>query len=432
MWWNPAFILLIIGSTLIDYTAGYLIYTNKSKLYRLIFLSTSLCFNLGILVFFKYGTFFQDNLFILFRSIGYHPSWVNLNIILPVGISFYTFQTMSYTIDIYRKNLEPAKSILDFSLYVSFFPQLVAGPIVRAHDFLPSLDRTKQIKFDPQSILMILGGLIKKVAIADNLAYNVDIVYSDPSHYPSIIIILASLAFYVQIYCDFSGYTDIAIGIAKILGYNFPPNFNHPYFSKNPSEFWKRWHISLSSWLKDYLYIPLGGNRYTQFLTYRNLYITMILGGLWHGASWNFVLWGFLHGTLLVLHKIILKFKISIPYTRIMQLLSVLFFQGIIILSWIIFRQTNYSLMKQTLRKFLFFDFNFSLSGIGLGNLRIFSTIFLLVIFFTLHFISHKSKIPISQKLIFTRLNTIFLILAGIFLFLFWPTKNNPFIYFQF
>lgn len=434
MWWNPAFIGLIFASIIVDYFIGNKLYYTENKRSRKVLLLASIGFNLGMLAFFKYVNFFSDNLLWFFQSFGYEPSWTTLNILLPVGISFYTFQTMSYTIDIYRKELKPVDSFLDFAVFVSFFPQLVAGPIIRAKDFLPQLNLPREISFKKQPLFLVIKGLFKKVIIADNLGLFADAIYTNPYDYPSIIIWIATLCFAIQIYCDFSGYTDIAIGIAAILGFHFPLNFNRPYFAITPSDFWRRWHISLSSWLRDYLYIPLGGNRGGELLVYRNLMLTMLLGGLWHGASWNFVLWGFLHGLILIVYRV---FKID-QYLKnnpnfIRTGFSWLLVQLFVLVTWITFRQVEFDKMVFTLKKFLFFDFNFSIQSIGLGKLGIFSTIIILMTFYSYHFLSFMTsgfEERLSKASGFRLYASLFFI--GVIFFFFWPTKEVPFIYFQF
>ena len=291
-YWDWRFLSLIIYSTLIDFIVGKYIARTKNQQVRKRLLFISLVSNLSVLGFFKYFNFFINSLSIPLAEIGLNVT--TLNIILPIGISFYTFQTLSYTIDIYRNKIPPTSSILDFSLFVAFFPQIVAGPIVRAAEFLPQLKVKRVINWDNLFIgfRLFTFGFFKKVFIADNLAIFVDKVFENPSVFSSITILLGVIAFGIQIYCDFSGYSDMAIGIAKALGYELPLNFNYPYIAKNITDFWRRWHMSLSFWLRDYLYIPLGGNRKGTRRTYINLMLTMLLGGLWHGASWNFVVWG--------------------------------------------------------------------------------------------------------------------------------------------
>lgn len=273
---------------------------------RRLFLAASVITNLGMLGAFKYFNFFAESFADFAALFGWTPGFVTLNVVLPVGISFYTFQTMSYTLDIYRNRLEPTSKIVSFAAFVSFFPQLVAGPIERAQNLLPQFFERRDITWDgvKSGAILFLWGFYKKAVIADNLAPISDQVFSNPQAFSPDQILAGVLAFTFQIYCDFSGYSDMARGVARIMGFELMLNFNMPYFSRTPSEFWRRWHISLSSWLRDYLYVPLGGNRYGSFATYRNLMLTMLLGGLWHGAAWTFVAWGFYHGVILVIYRL--------------------------------------------------------------------------------------------------------------------------------
>lgn len=302
-YWDYRFLVLIFASTVVDFGVGRWLSHVARPSYRKLLLTLSIITNLGFLGFFKYYNFFVDSANAVLSTWGWGVS--NLHIILPVGISFFTFQTMSYTIDVYRRKLEPVEHFADFALFVAFFPQLVAGPIVRASDFLPQLKRPVRVtsaNLWAGSQIFIIG-LFKKLMIADAVAPLVDRVYAYPGYFDSYTVWLAVIAYSLQIYGDFSGYSDMAIGCARILGYRFHRNFDMPYLSRDIAEFWRRWHISLSSWLRDYLYIALGGNRKGHMRTYANLMLTMTLGGLWHGASWNFVAWGVLHGLALSVHR---------------------------------------------------------------------------------------------------------------------------------
>ncbi len=305
MSWNPYLVTLIIGSTLLDYFVGLGLNRAAPQRRRKLLLACSVVGNLGILAIFKYAGFFVLSLSELLRSCGVQANLGTLSIILPVGISFYTFQTMSYTIDIYRRKISPTRSFIDFALFVAFFPQLVAGPIIKARDFLPQLAAPQRLTWSrlESAAVMFMIGLTKKLLIADQLAFLVDPVFADPAGYSSRDLWLAMFCYGGQIYCDFAGYTGMAIASARVLGFDLKPNFASPYLAVGLTDFWHRWHISLSTWLRDYLYIPLGGSRYGRWLTYRNLMITMLLGGLWHGASWTFVIWGAIHGAALIVGK---------------------------------------------------------------------------------------------------------------------------------
>lgn len=342
-WWDWRFCFLMLLLTVVAYsTAKHL----DNERYRRLAITVGIAVPLLILAFFKYTNFFLDS----FSSAFGIENMRSLNIILPVGISFYTFQSMSYTIDVYRKKIKPAK-LLDVALYISFFPQLVAGPIVKAQDFLPQLeqDRRVTLKGLEAGLQIFVMGMFKKIVLADRLSVFVDDVFAAPAAYSSLTVILAVISYALQIYFDFSGYSDMAIGCARCMGYDLQRNFNLPYLSKNPSEFWKRWHISLSTWLQEYLYIPLGGNRKGKTRTYINLMLTMILGGLWHGASWTFVIWGTLHGLALCVHKAVAKSrrdKKHLP-APVMILINNIF----VCLCWIFFRADRFGTALCVLNK---------------------------------------------------------------------------------
>lgn len=302
MCWKPEYLVLILISTLIDFFAALQMAQAKRAAYRKLYLILSLCGNLGILFFFKYANFFGESLHLALQQFDIFYEMPFFDILLPVGISFYTFQSLSYSIDVYRGEKQPERDFVTFALYVAFFPQLVAGPIERSTRLLPQF-RTS-VRFEPARVIsglrLMLWGFFKKLVIADRLALYVNEVYNDPGDYFGLTLLVATYFFAIQIYCDFSGYSDIAIGAARILGYDLMKNFRQPYFSHSIAEFWRRWHISLSTWFRDYLYIPLGGNRVTRPRWLWNLMIVFVVSGLWHGANWTFVFWGFLHGFYLV------------------------------------------------------------------------------------------------------------------------------------
>ena len=305
-YWDYRFLALIFACTVLDYSVGLWLAKVQAPAARRALIVTSLSANLGLLGFFKYYNFFVESGVELFRRFGLPVNQPTLEIVLPAGISFFTFQSMSYTIDVYRRELEPRKSFLDFATFIAFFPQLVAGPIVRAKTFLPQFDAPRSLAdVDARhALLLFASGYFKKACIADNVATIIDPVFLDPTAYAGIDRALSAVLYSVQIYCDFSGYSDMAIASAALLGYELTKNFDAPYFSRNLREFWQRWHISLSTWLRDYLYIPLGGNRGGPWRASRNLMLTMLLGGLWHGANWTFVVWGLLHGLGLAAHRL--------------------------------------------------------------------------------------------------------------------------------
>lgn len=344
-WWDVRFLSLIIISTLTDFLVGRRLHAESRMPVRKRWLLVSLTVNLGLLGFFKYWNFFIDSAATLLESVGAEPNVPLLSVVLPVGISFYTFQTLSYTIDIYRRRIEPEISLTRFALFVAFFPQLVAGPIERASNLLPQLrnlpSTARQIHWK-EGLTLIGRGLFRKVVIADGVAPIVNQVFGTPDRFGGVTIAVGVIAFSLQIYGDFAGYTDIARGTAKLFGVDLMENFRAPYFSQGFAQFWRRWHISLSTWLRDYLYIPLGGSRGSRLATYRNLMITMLLGGLWHGAGWGFVVWGGLHGLYLSVERLRRnRGKDSGESER--WRLPVLLVFAIVTLTWIPFRSPTFS-----------------------------------------------------------------------------------------
>lgn len=354
-YWDWRFLSLLLFSSVTDYWLALAIARAGNEKLKKYWLLLSVISNLGLLVFFKYYNFFAASFAISMSSLGWTVDSVTLNIILPVGISFYVFQTMSYTIDVYRGQIKATRDWLAFFTFVAFFPQLMAGPIERASNLLKQIEEKQSFKYlqFKEGVLQIAVGLFRKIVIADNLAIYVDSVYGNPYTHNSSTLLIATIFYSFQIYFDFAGYSDMAIGTAKLMGFNFNRNFNLPYYSRSVTEFWRRWHISLSSWLRDYLYISLGGNRKGIRIQYRNLMITMLLGGLWHGSSWNFVIWGGLHGVALCAEKLIFdKLKIKnfgifgMAYTFI-----------VVLTAWIFFRATSFADASFIISQLLFFDF---------------------------------------------------------------------------
>jgi len=336
--WSVPFSLLLVASTFVDFFAARTIERSDRQGIRRLALFSSLALNLGSLCLFKYADFLTNASLELF---SFRP-WPVLDLVLPLGISFYTFQTMSYTIDVFRGHTKACSSWVDVALYVSFFPQLVAGPIVRSDVLIPQLDgvdRGIDLRGIRQGLALIVYGMAKKVLVADSMAPIVNEVYGAPEQFGAVELALATYAFAVQIYCDFSGYSDIAIGSARLLGIRLPENFKSPYLSCGIREFWRRWHISLSTWLRDYLYISLGGNRGSAWKTYRNLLLTMILGGLWHGAGFNWIVWGSIHGVMLSLER-----RLDLPERSrsvIRNALRWLVTFHLVCLSWVFFRASD-------------------------------------------------------------------------------------------
>ncbi|MEM6688079.1 MAG: MBOAT family O-acyltransferase [Planctomycetota bacterium] len=296
-WWDPRFLFLIIASSAIDYCVGLTLGKARKSWKRNLLLGVSLCANLGMLGVFKYYDFFTESLRQAASQAGIELGLPTLNLVLPVGISFYTFQTLSYTIDIYRKQLEPTKDAVAFFAFVAFFPQLVAGPIERASHLLGQFTIEKKFEYESarEGMCRILWGMFKKVVIADQCGALANPIFANYESMPGSVLVLGAIYFAIQIYCDFSGYSDIAIGTAKLFGFELMENFKLPYFSRDPAEFWRRWHVSLSGWFRDYIYVPLGGSRVSRWVTIRNTLIVFLVSGLWHGANWTFVCWGFLH-----------------------------------------------------------------------------------------------------------------------------------------
>ncbi|HYL72672.1 MAG TPA: MBOAT family protein [Bryobacteraceae bacterium] len=342
MCWIPKFILLLMALTAIDYTAARWIARTESPRSRKIALIVSLSANLGLLGFFKYYNFFAANIAQLLRQ----PSDAHaLSIILPLGISFHTFQSMSYVVDVYRREQEPIVNPIGYALFISFFPQLVAGPIVRAREFFGDFYHwTRPGSADIlNGLLLVLLGLTKKMAVADQFAQVANGYFKDVGAHPGMLTAWSgAIAFGIQIYFDFSGYTDMAIGMARLFGFHFPVNFRRPYLARSITDFWHRWHMSLSRWLRDYLYIPLGGNRHGKLATYRNLMITMLLGGLWHGASWNFVVWGGYHGLLLSIERM-MGVKRSGDRWSVFYPLRALATFGLVTVGWVFFRAVTFA-----------------------------------------------------------------------------------------
>lgn len=404
--WDWRFLILLWISTIIDFSVARKLQSSTRNATRKRLLLISICANLGILGFFKYFNFFIDSTTQLLGAAGMHPSFTTLHIILPVGISFYTFQTMAYTIDVYRKKQSAIDNIIDYALYVSYFPQLVAGPIERAQRLLPQIQKARFVTKDSfySGIQLILWGYLKKVAIADSMAPIVNSIFEKPEAYGSITLILGTYCFALQIYCDFSGYSDIARGISRLFGIELIVNFKQPYLSRNITEFWRRWHISLSTWLRDYLYIPLGGNRNGTLAQYRNLMITMLLGGLWHGAGWNFILWGGLHGIYLSAHKLLTrgsKVELRPPKANLTPLLSHLGWAivtfNLVCLTWIPFRSPDLSVTLTYLERIVTWTpSNFSVMlRLGMVDALIFYSVILLLI--DLSCWRKDSELPLSE-----------------------------------
>jgi len=361
MIWRWEFIFLILASTSVDYLVALRLPGEKSSRKRKWLVTFSVCINLGILAYFKYAEFALDSTRELTHWLGWSLPIPVVKAFLPLGISFYTFEAISYVVDVYRGTTKPVRNPLDYAAYILFFPHLVAGPIVRPNEFLPQLQRPK--RFDwlrmQAGVHLFLIGLFKKSVIADQVGLAIDPVFAAPGDFGTEALWLAMLGYSVQIYCDFSGYTDMALGLANMLGFKLPNNFNAPYLASSPSDFWRRWHISLSRWLRDYLYIPLGGNRYGSVRTMLNLFITMLLGGLWHGANWTFVVWGAYHGALLAIQRLIPK-ALTQPMFR--PLGMVITFLAVCV-GWVLFRAQTLQDAGTILRGLVVPTSGYSLAG---------------------------------------------------------------------
>jgi D-alanyl-lipoteichoic acid acyltransferase DltB (MBOAT superfamily) len=349
-WWDLRFMSLILSSTIIDYTIGQKLRNEENQLKRKALLWTSILVNLGFLGFFKYYNFFLDNIVTAFSFLGQEIKGDSLNIILPVGISFYTFQTLSYTIDVYKRKLEPTKDFIAFTAFVSFFPQLVAGPIERATHLLPQFHKKRCFDYlkAVDGMRQILWGLFKKIVIADNCAEYANQIFNNSADMNGSTLVLGALFFTFQIYGDFSGYSDIAIGTSRLFGFNLKQNFNSPYFSRDIAEFWRRWHISLSTWFRDYLYIPLGGSRVGTWMKVRNIFLIFIVSGFWHGANWTFIIWGALNAIYFLPLLLTNNNRNNLEtvaqgklFPNLRELSNMILTFGLTVFAWIFFRAEN-------------------------------------------------------------------------------------------
>ncbi|MEO2049784.1 MAG: MBOAT family O-acyltransferase [Pirellulales bacterium] len=434
--WNPPFVILIWISTLVDWFAASRMDRAKGLVQKRMFFLLSLLCNLGLLGFFKYGTFVLDNFVLLVRGLGLPYEPAAPNIVLPVGISFYTFQTLSYTIDVYRGHTKPCRSFLDFALFVTFFPQLVAGPIVRAVDFLPQCIKphTASAAQFSWGLILLLVGLLQKVLVADTIMAPIsDAVFNctEPLEWHNAW--AGTLAFSVQIFFDFAGYSTCAIGAALCLGFALPDNFRYPYAAIGLSDFWRRWHISLSSWLRDYLYIPLGGNRTGKVRVHVNLMVTMLLGGLWHGASWTFVAWGGLHSLYLIAERVLDRLGLlpgadSALWRRV---LAASLTYGAVCFTWVLFRAQSFSQAYEMARSMVGLE-RAGADGV-LGKQRVFTTLFVCTCVLGWHWLMRESSLEQLARKIPRYGQSI--IIGVLLLVLLWTSRGDvgrAFIYFQF
>ncbi|MCS6820343.1 MAG: MBOAT family protein [Microscillaceae bacterium] len=425
------YLVILLFSIVLDYFVALKIASITDKQAKKIWLIASISANLGLLVYFKYTNFILENIFWLFES-----KFEKLDIFLPIGISFYTFQTISYVVDVYNNKIKPCTNFLDYAFYMAFFPHLVAGPIVRARDFLPQVYVDYQLSQRDfgHAIFLVINGLTKKILISDYIAYNfVDRVFEAPERYSGFENLMACYGYAIQIYCDFSGYTDIAIGVALLLGFRLCTNFDSPYKSVDITEFWRRWHISLSSWLRDYLYIPLGGNRKGKVRTYINLMLTMLLGGLWHGAHIKFIIWGGLHGLALAVHKFYMDWRgtkgtQSKGFERIVWLTLTFHF---VCFCWIFFRATDMQIVQRMLYQIAFAFNGDKMFEIIAGYHEVFS---LMLIAYLIHWLPKKLKNEVEDFFIaipdFAKAVVVALVIIGLYQAS--TAAMQPFIYFQF
>lgn len=432
-WWDYRFLGLIIISSFVDFFMAKLIYKTSDLKKKKSFLIFSLCINLGFLGFFKYFNFFTESFVKAFSLFGCFYSFSGLDIILPVGISFYTFQTMSYSIDVYKNKIKPTNDIIGFFAFVSFFPQLVAGPIERASNLLPQFSRIRKFDYDSavNGMRQILWGLVKKILIADNCAVFVNLFFDHPQTYSGSALVLGVFFFSFQIYCDFSGYSDIAIGTARLFGFNLMKNFNFPYFSKDVSEFWRRWHISLTTWFRDYIYLPLGGSRNGFKKTILNVFIVFLISGLWHGANFTFIFWGLLNA-FFFLPYIFVKKKKNKKSPEIKELLNIFTTFSIISFTWIFFRAKSIGLGFN----YIFHILKPSLFSIPVfqGRKDAFILILIIFIFIIIEWKGRNDEYAIEK--IGLEYNrgfrwVFYAVLISVSAF-YMPVIKSPFIYFQF
>jgi alginate O-acetyltransferase complex protein AlgI len=441
-WWDWRFLGLIVLSSIVDYVIGIKMSDEVNDKKRKLLLVLSLMVNLGILVYFKYFNFFVESFVEAFTYFGIAFKPATLQIILPVGISFYTFQTLSYSIDVYRRKLEPTKDVVSFFAYVSFFPQLVAGPIERAKHLLPQFFTPRVFKYDyaVSGMRLILWGFFQKIVIADGCALYVNDIFANYQTYSSPVLILGAVLFSFQIYGDFAGYSNIAIGVSRLFGFDLMQNFKYPYFSRDIAEFWRRWHISLSTWFRDYLYIPLGGSRGSKLTQIRNVFIIFIVSGLWHGANWTFIIWGALNALfflpLLLLGKnkrytVSLKDLNHIPGIR--TLFNILMTFTLTTLSWIFFRSNTITDAVSYLKRIVINTDYTSLSSNSTMNHTIWPLFIFLCLFIVIEWLNRDSETVIGKFLLerkFMRYSFYFLILLLVIINI--NNEASSFIYFQF
>lgn len=434
-WWDYRFLSLIIFSTIVDYLVALRMQQTDKNQTRKFLLFISIGINLGLLGFFKYFNFFIESWVHAWNAFGVTMQSSTLQIILPVGISFYTFQTLSYTIDVYRKQLTPTKNFIDFAAFVTFFPQLVAGPIERASNLLPQFQKNRNFDFEnaKSGVQLIIWGLFKKVVIADSCAVYVNVIFGDYQNMNSLTLILGAVYFAFQIYGDFSGYSDMAIGISKLFGFDLMRNFNYPYFSRDIAEFWRRWHISLSTWFRDYLYIPLGGSKGNKWQQVRNVFVIFLVSGFWHGANWTFIAWGFLNALyflpLLLLNKNrsnIGEVVVNLNKKGIKDLINIASTFILTCFAWIFFRAESIQMAIAYCAK-LINDFSFKIEYLAHERYNV-ELLLILAMFVWFEWINRKTWNPIQNDKYLLRTTIIILLMLALGVF----SNHMNFIYFQF
>lgn len=427
MFFKPEYILILAFTILIDYYAGILIEQQVEKSKKKKYLIASLVANIGVLAVFKYFNFLNTNITGLCNLFDIQNPIPYLSIILPIGLSFHTFQAMSYTIEVYRGNQQSEKHFGIYSLYVMFYPQLVAGPIERPQNILHQFYEKKEFSFD-NALLgsnLIIIGLFKKMVIADRLSAYVNQVYSSLDTSTTLSAWMAAVFFSLQIYCDFSGYSDIARGTAKFMGYDLMLNFNRPYLSKSISEFWTRWHISLSSWFKDYLYIPLGGNRVSKIKLYRNIFIVFLISGLWHGANFTFLVWGGLHAVYILIESVLPKIKSQSAVLKLFNQFKVFV---LVTIAWVFFRAASIDEAMHMIKLMFSTDFTLNMTQLTAGK----GPFNLMLCFLAIAFLMAAYFLPLDMKFKNTKVNIAFLSISIVLLFLLSKDAQGEFIYFQF
>ena len=436
-WWDWRFLGLVVFSSLVDYSIGLALKSEENIKKRKLFLWLSIAVNLGFLGFFKYYNFFVDNFVEVFSLLGQPIQPNTLNIILPVGISFYTFQTLSYTIDVYKKKLEPTQDLISFLAFVSFFPQLVAGPIERATNLLPQFYEKREFHYSKavNGCKQILWGLFKKVVIADSCAHYANIIFNNSAEHSGSTLLLGAIFFTFQIYGDFSGYSDIAIGVSRLFGFDLKQNFAFPYFSRDIAEFWRRWHMSLSTWFRDYLYIPLGGSKRGTTMKIRNTFAILLVSGFWHGANWTFVIWGFLNALYFLpllltnknrTHTSIVAKNSFLPSIKECFQMGITFFLTVI--AWVFFRAENVT------HAFNYLKGVFSKSLISIPTVRPSYVLLLIIVFLVIEWGGRRQLFAIETLLIKQPkfLRWTFFIAIALTVLVFSNGEDQAFIYFQF